>query len=211
LVPHRASPSWSPSRSLTRQWRIQALVTGHGSPQVQRLLGAWAETAGKVENADQVMGLADRARGPAPGLEQEARQERRALEDHRKARCAAAGGCLCPDERGADRAGSAGPAVSRYCQRCGIVAPATGQRHGAAVGRRQGCQWRCVSKGASPAGLAGSQPAPVPARGKAGRALGGPALKRRRVIRPLPAAGARAHVKSAGQTLRHGSGEPPRI
>jgi hypothetical protein len=114
LVPHRASPSWSPSRSLTRQWRIQALVTGHGSPQVQRLLGAWAETAGKVENADQVMGLADRARGPAPGLEQEARQERRALEDRRKARCAAAGGCLCPDERGADRAGSAGPAVSRY-------------------------------------------------------------------------------------------------
>jgi hypothetical protein len=36
------------------------------------------------------MGLADRARGPAPELEQEARQERMALEDYRKALYAAA-------------------------------------------------------------------------------------------------------------------------
>jgi hypothetical protein len=67
------------------RWRIQALVTGYGSPEVQRLLGAWAEVARKIENADQVIGLAGRARGPAPELEQEAHRERMALEDYRKA------------------------------------------------------------------------------------------------------------------------------
>ena len=73
------------------RWRTQALVTNYGSPEVQRLLGAWAETARKIENADQVIGLADRARGPAPELEQQARQERMALEDYRKALYEAAG------------------------------------------------------------------------------------------------------------------------
>lgn len=67
------------------RWRIQALVTNYGSPEVQRLLGAWAELARKIENADQVIGLADRTRGPAPELEQEAHTERMALEDYRKA------------------------------------------------------------------------------------------------------------------------------
>jgi hypothetical protein len=67
------------------RWRIQALVTNCGSAEIQRLLGAWAEAARKIENADQVIGLADRARGPAPELEQEARQEHLALEGYRKA------------------------------------------------------------------------------------------------------------------------------
>jgi hypothetical protein len=66
-------------------WRIQALITNYGSPEVQRLLGQWTELARKIENADQVIGLADQARGPAPELEQEARQERLALESNRKA------------------------------------------------------------------------------------------------------------------------------
>jgi hypothetical protein len=67
------------------RWRIQALVTNYGSAEVQRLLRVWAEVARKIENADEVIGVADRARGPAPELEQEARQERMALEDYRKA------------------------------------------------------------------------------------------------------------------------------
>jgi hypothetical protein len=67
------------------RWRIQTLITNYGSPEAQRLLGQWAELARKIENADQVIGLADQARGPAPVLEQEARQERLALEDYRKA------------------------------------------------------------------------------------------------------------------------------
>jgi hypothetical protein len=67
------------------RWRIQALVTNYGSPEVQRLLGAWAEAARTIENAGQVIGLADRARGPAPELEQEARQEQMELEGYRKA------------------------------------------------------------------------------------------------------------------------------
>jgi len=67
------------------RWRIQTLITNYGSPETQRLLGQWAELARKIENADQVIALADQARGPAPELEQEARQERLALEDYRKA------------------------------------------------------------------------------------------------------------------------------
>lgn len=67
------------------RWRIQTLVTNYGSAEAQRLLGRWTELARKIENADQVIALADQARGPAPELEQEARQERLALEDYRKA------------------------------------------------------------------------------------------------------------------------------
>jgi hypothetical protein len=67
------------------RWRIQTLVTNYGSPEVQRLLERWTELARKIENADEVIGLADQARGPAPELEQEARRERLALEDYRKA------------------------------------------------------------------------------------------------------------------------------
>jgi len=67
------------------RWRIQTLVTNYGSAEVQRLLGRWTELARKIENADQVIALADQARGPAQELEQEARQERLALEDYRKA------------------------------------------------------------------------------------------------------------------------------
>lgn len=50
-------------------------------PKVQRLLGVWAELARKIENADQVIGLADQARGPTPELEREANQEHLALPD----------------------------------------------------------------------------------------------------------------------------------
>jgi len=67
------------------RWRIQALVTNYGSADVQRLLRVWAEVARKIENADEVIGLADRARGPTSELERGARQERMALEDYRKA------------------------------------------------------------------------------------------------------------------------------
>jgi hypothetical protein len=69
----------------SERWHIQTLITNYGSPEVQRLLEGWTEIARKIGNADEVIGLADQARGPAPELEQEARQERMALEDYRKA------------------------------------------------------------------------------------------------------------------------------
>lgn len=91
IRPFRGKPPAPEPLPPGERWRIQALVTNYGSAEVQRLLGVWAEVARKIENADEVIGLADQARGPAPELEQEARQERMALEDYRKALYEAAG------------------------------------------------------------------------------------------------------------------------
>jgi len=67
------------------RWRIEALVTAYGSEEVQRLLDRWGECAQRIENADVVIRMADKARGPSPELDQDALRERRALEDYRKA------------------------------------------------------------------------------------------------------------------------------
>jgi hypothetical protein len=66
------------------QWRIETLVKNHGSPEVRALLDQWTEIARKIENANEVIELADHARGPAPELDKEAQKERLALEDYRK-------------------------------------------------------------------------------------------------------------------------------
>jgi hypothetical protein len=67
------------------RWHIEALVTAYGSEEVQRLLDRWGECARQIENADVVIRMADTARGPSPELDQDALQERHALEDYRKA------------------------------------------------------------------------------------------------------------------------------
>lgn len=66
------------------RWRIETLVTNHGSPEVRGLLDRWAEIARKIDNADAVIRMAEQSREPG-GLAEEALRERLALEDHRKA------------------------------------------------------------------------------------------------------------------------------
>lgn len=64
--------------------RIQALVTAHGSEEVQQLLERWGERAQRIENADVVIRMASESRDPG-ALDQEALREKHALEDYRKA------------------------------------------------------------------------------------------------------------------------------
>jgi hypothetical protein len=66
------------------RWRIETIVTNHGSPEVRRLLGQWGEIARKIENADTVITLAEGSRSVDPELDKEALRERHALEDYRK-------------------------------------------------------------------------------------------------------------------------------
>jgi hypothetical protein len=60
-------------------------VTAYGSEEVQRLLDRWGECAQRIENADVVIRMADESRDPGPEFDQMALQERKALEDYRKA------------------------------------------------------------------------------------------------------------------------------
>jgi hypothetical protein len=55
------------------RWRIEALVTAHGSEEVQHLLDRWAECAERIENADIVIRLAEQSRDPG-ALDKEALQ-----------------------------------------------------------------------------------------------------------------------------------------
>jgi hypothetical protein len=70
------------------QWRIETLVMNHGSPMVRQLLERWREQAQKIENADIVIKMAERARDPG-SLDDEALRERQALDEYRKAMHAA--------------------------------------------------------------------------------------------------------------------------
>jgi hypothetical protein len=65
-------------------YRIEALVTNHGSPEVRALLDQWAEIARKIDNAGHVITMAEQSRDPG-ALDEEAHRERRALDDYRKA------------------------------------------------------------------------------------------------------------------------------
>jgi signal transduction histidine kinase len=65
------------------RYRIAALVSNHGSPEVRALLGQWFEVARKIENAGTVITMAGQSRNPGE-LDQEALRERLALEDYRK-------------------------------------------------------------------------------------------------------------------------------
>lgn len=66
------------------RWRIETLVTNHGSPEVRRLLERWVEQRRKIENADAVIRMAEQARDPG-GLAEKADREHQALEEYRRA------------------------------------------------------------------------------------------------------------------------------
>jgi hypothetical protein len=65
------------------RWRIETLVTNHGSPEVRQLLDRWGEQRLKIQRADMVIAMAEQSQ--STGLNEQARQERLALEDSRKA------------------------------------------------------------------------------------------------------------------------------
>jgi hypothetical protein len=67
------------------RWHVEALVTSCGSEEVLRLLDRWGECARRIENADVVIRMAERARGSEPELDRDALREKHALEDYRKA------------------------------------------------------------------------------------------------------------------------------
>jgi hypothetical protein len=64
-------------------WRIETLVANHGSPEVRRLLDVWGEQRLKIVHADITISMAEQHN--SADLNEQARQERLALEDHRKA------------------------------------------------------------------------------------------------------------------------------
>ena len=93
----------------SERWRIETLVTNHGSPEVRRLLDRWGEIARKIENADIVIRMAEQSRNPGK-LDEEAHRERLALEDYRKAMGEVADEIR--DRMHAELAGQTGPGPS---------------------------------------------------------------------------------------------------
>jgi hypothetical protein len=63
------------------RWRVETLVTNHGSPEVRRLLDEWNVQRRKIDNADQTIRLAEGSR--SEDLDKEALRERHALEGYR--------------------------------------------------------------------------------------------------------------------------------
>jgi hypothetical protein len=61
-------------------WRIETLVKNYGSPEVQELLDEWGKVVQKIENADAIIRLTDTSRAPSDELDQEAMQEKKAIE-----------------------------------------------------------------------------------------------------------------------------------
>jgi hypothetical protein len=67
------------------RWRIEALVTAYGSPEVLRLLREWGERAAKIEDVDATLRLLEQSRNPSPESDREAMQENRALPGYKQA------------------------------------------------------------------------------------------------------------------------------
>jgi len=67
------------------RWRIEALVTAHGSPEVLRLLREWGECAAKIDNADATMRLLDKSRNPSQQFDDDAMREHRAIPEYKQA------------------------------------------------------------------------------------------------------------------------------
>jgi hypothetical protein len=63
------------------RWRIETLVKNHGSAEVQQLLDEWGKIVQKIENADAIIGLADKPHSPELGLAQNALREKRLIEE----------------------------------------------------------------------------------------------------------------------------------
>ena len=67
------------------RWRMEALVTAHGSPEVRRLLRQWNERAAKIDNADATIRMVERSKAPSQQLDDEAQREHLALRDYKQA------------------------------------------------------------------------------------------------------------------------------
>jgi hypothetical protein len=92
------------------QWRIETLVTNHGSPEVRRLLDQWGEQRMKIQEADIVITMARGSRDPG-SLGEKADQEHQALEDYRRALHEAA--TAIRDQMRKELASRAQPALGR--------------------------------------------------------------------------------------------------
>jgi hypothetical protein len=66
------------------RWHIETVVTNHGSKEVRQLLERWRKQAQKIEDADAVIRMAEKARDPS-GLAEKADTEHQALEEYRRA------------------------------------------------------------------------------------------------------------------------------
>jgi hypothetical protein len=66
-------------------WRIEALVTAYGSPQVRELLRQWGECAAKIEDADATIRMVEGSRNPNSQLDQEAQDEHLAISSYKAA------------------------------------------------------------------------------------------------------------------------------
>jgi hypothetical protein len=103
-----APPDQIPPQEL---WQVETAVTLHGSAEVKQLLNEWAEQRMKIEKADLVIRQADKAAGREPELEEEARQERHAVDGYKKAMYESADAVRA--QMSAELAGSPGAALRR--------------------------------------------------------------------------------------------------
>jgi hypothetical protein len=92
------------------QWRIETLVTNHGSAEVRRLLDKWGEQRMKIQEADIVITTAAQSRDPGV-LGEKADQEHEALLDYRSALHEAA--TAIRDQMRKELAGQPQPALER--------------------------------------------------------------------------------------------------
>jgi hypothetical protein len=66
------------------RWRMEALVTAYGSPEVLRLLQQWNERARKIDSADATIRTVERSRNPSQQLDDEAQREHLAIEGYKR-------------------------------------------------------------------------------------------------------------------------------
>jgi hypothetical protein len=82
-------PMWGPVPApdpvpSQERWRIEALVTAYGSPEVLRLLRLWGEHAAKIDNADATIRLLEQSKNPSQQFDEQAMQEHRALPTYKQ-------------------------------------------------------------------------------------------------------------------------------
>jgi hypothetical protein len=80
--------SWSSSSSRLppeERWRIEALVTAYGSPEVLRLLHEWGERAAKVDRVDGMLRMLEGSKNPSQQFDEDTMREHRALPGYKQA------------------------------------------------------------------------------------------------------------------------------
>jgi len=71
--------------SREERWRIEGLVTAYGSQEVRRLLEAWTRCLMKVQIANMASQLLEESQGLKPQLEEQAKQEQKAIPSYNEA------------------------------------------------------------------------------------------------------------------------------